>query len=137
MSRARDFPKRFLLFISFLALPFAAPAVDLDFKLEPGAAVTLKSPQTQRFELGGAATFKVLAGNEGGWLNAAVGMTALVLPAQTGFASTSAGTAWAPSFGLRVQLRSAAKKGKGRLILHYASLDQFDELLNRLGVQAE
>jgi ParB family chromosome partitioning protein len=39
--------------------------------------------------------------------------------------------------GLRVQLRSAAKKGKGRLILHYASLDQFDELLGRLGVTAE
>ena len=73
MSRARDFPipKQFLLFISLLALPFAAHAVDLDFKLEPGAAVTLKSPQTQRFELGGAATFKVLAGNEGGWFNAA------------------------------------------------------------------
>ncbi|HEY8751799.1 MAG TPA: ParB/RepB/Spo0J family partition protein [Tepidisphaeraceae bacterium] len=39
--------------------------------------------------------------------------------------------------GLRVQLRTAAKKGKGRLILHYASLDQFDELLSRLGVSAE
>jgi ParB family chromosome partitioning protein len=39
--------------------------------------------------------------------------------------------------GLRVQLRAAAKKGKGRLIVHYGSLDQFDELLNRLGVSAE
>jgi ParB family chromosome partitioning protein len=39
--------------------------------------------------------------------------------------------------GLRVQLRSAAKKGKGRLILHYASLDQFDELLSRLGVNSD
>ena len=39
--------------------------------------------------------------------------------------------------GMRVQLRSAAKKGKGRLILHYATLDQFDDLLNRLGVQPE
>ena len=39
--------------------------------------------------------------------------------------------------GLRVQLRAAAKKGKGRLIVHYGSLDQFDELLNRLGVTAE
>lgn len=36
--------------------------------------------------------------------------------------------------GLRVQLRPAAKKGKGRLILHYGSLDQFDQLVNRLGV---
>jgi ParB family transcriptional regulator, chromosome partitioning protein len=39
--------------------------------------------------------------------------------------------------GLRVQLRAAAKKGKGRLIIHYASLDQFDELLTRLRVSAE
>lgn len=39
--------------------------------------------------------------------------------------------------GLRVQLRSGSKKGKGRLILHYGSLDQFDELLNRLGVKVE
>ncbi|HEV8607067.1 MAG TPA: ParB/RepB/Spo0J family partition protein [Tepidisphaeraceae bacterium] len=39
--------------------------------------------------------------------------------------------------GLRIQLRAAAKKGKGRLIIHYASLDQFDELLARLKVSAE
>jgi hypothetical protein len=35
---------------------------------------------------------------------------------------------------MRVQIR-AMKKGKGRLVIHYASLDQFDELLNRMGVQ--
>jgi ParB family chromosome partitioning protein len=39
--------------------------------------------------------------------------------------------------GLRVQLRSAAKKGKGRLVIHYSSLDQFDQLLERLGVKAD
>ena len=39
--------------------------------------------------------------------------------------------------GLRVQLRAAAKKGKGRLVIHYASLDQFDELLARLKVSTE
>jgi len=39
--------------------------------------------------------------------------------------------------GLRVQLRAGAKKGRGRMILHYATLDQFDELLNRMGVKAE
>jgi ParB family chromosome partitioning protein len=43
----------------------------------------------------------------------------------------------ARQLGLRVQVRSAAKKGKGKLIIHYASLDQFDELLSRLGVSAE
>jgi ParB family chromosome partitioning protein len=40
----------------------------------------------------------------------------------------------ARQLGLRVQVRPGAKKGKGRLIVHYASLDQFDELLGRLGV---
>jgi ParB family chromosome partitioning protein len=39
--------------------------------------------------------------------------------------------------GLRVQVRQAARKGKGRLIIHYATLDQFDELMGRLGVTVE
>ena len=39
--------------------------------------------------------------------------------------------------GMRVQIRSGAKKGRGRLIVHYGSLDQFDEILSRLGVKAE
>jgi ParB family transcriptional regulator, chromosome partitioning protein len=39
--------------------------------------------------------------------------------------------------GLRVQVRAGRKEGRGRLILHYASLDQFDELLSRLGARLE
>ena len=39
--------------------------------------------------------------------------------------------------GMKTQLRTGVKKGKGRLIVHYATLDQFDELLGRLGVKAE
>jgi ParB family chromosome partitioning protein len=39
--------------------------------------------------------------------------------------------------GMKTQLRAGLKKGKGRLIVHYATLDQFDELLSRLGVKAE
>ena len=108
MSRARDFPTLnwFLLFlIPLLSLPFAArAAVDLDVKLEPGVALTLKAPQSQRFELGGAGTLKGLAGLEGGWFNVALGLTFLGLPAETGYGSSSAGTAWAPSFGFRIQL---------------------------------
>lgn len=38
--------------------------------------------------------------------------------------------------GMRVQVRSGSK-GKGRLTIHYASLDQFDELLGKLGVRIE
>jgi ParB family transcriptional regulator, chromosome partitioning protein len=36
--------------------------------------------------------------------------------------------------GLRVQLRPSTKSGQGRLIIHYANLDQFDELLKHLNV---
>jgi ParB family chromosome partitioning protein len=39
---------------------------------------------------------------------------------------------------LRVQVRSSARrKGHGKLILHYTSLDQFDELMGKLGVKTE
>jgi ParB family chromosome partitioning protein len=36
--------------------------------------------------------------------------------------------------GLRVQVKAKPGKKQGRLILHYASLDQFDDLLNKLGI---
>ncbi len=39
--------------------------------------------------------------------------------------------------GLRVQVQSGSKKSTGRVVLHYSSLDQFDELLNRLGVTVD
>jgi ParB family chromosome partitioning protein len=39
--------------------------------------------------------------------------------------------------GLRVQVRQGAKKSVGKLVLHYGSLDQFDELMTRLGVSAD
>ena len=39
--------------------------------------------------------------------------------------------------GLRVQLKAAAHKGRGKVILHYGSLDQFDDLVAKLGVRVE
>jgi ParB family transcriptional regulator, chromosome partitioning protein len=38
---------------------------------------------------------------------------------------------------MRIQLQQAKKGGKGRLVIHYASLDQFDQLLNRLQIKIE
>lgn len=38
--------------------------------------------------------------------------------------------------GMRIQVRSSTK-GRGRLILHYASLDQFDDLIGKLGLKAD
>lgn len=40
--------------------------------------------------------------------------------------------------GMRVQIRAAGKnKGRGKLLLHYGSLDQFDDLVSRLGLKTE
>jgi ParB family chromosome partitioning protein len=39
--------------------------------------------------------------------------------------------------GMRVQVRRSGSKGKGRLVVHYASLDQFDQLVAKLGVSIE
>lgn len=39
--------------------------------------------------------------------------------------------------GLRVQVRSSSGKGKGKVVLHYASLDQFDEIVQKLGAKIE
>lgn len=36
--------------------------------------------------------------------------------------------------GLRVEVRAAPRKGRGRVVIHYTSLDQFDELVRKLGV---
>jgi ParB family chromosome partitioning protein len=41
------------------------------------------------------------------------------------------------ALGMRVQVRAGGQKGKGRLVIHYANLDQFDALLERLGVRPE
>ena len=98
-------PKRLLPFVvAVLAFPFAARAVDLSLKLEPGGALSLGKPQSQRFGLGAAASLKALVGFEGGYLNLTAGLTFIGLPSQTGFAASSMGTAWAPSVGLRFQL---------------------------------
>ncbi|CAN5571160.1 ParB/RepB/Spo0J family partition protein [soil metagenome] len=43
----------------------------------------------------------------------------------------------ARQLGMRVQVKTSARKGHGKLIVHYASLDQFDGLLTRLGVDTE
>jgi ParB family chromosome partitioning protein len=39
--------------------------------------------------------------------------------------------------GMRVQVKAVAGKKKGRLVVHFASLDQFDDLLARLGISPE
>jgi ParB family chromosome partitioning protein len=42
----------------------------------------------------------------------------------------------ARQLGMRVQVRSN-RKGKGRMVIHYANLDQFDDLMRRMGIKIE
>jgi outer membrane protein OmpA-like peptidoglycan-associated protein len=86
-----------------LAVPLTARSADLEVKIEPGVAVPLGSPQSDRFSIGGAGTVKGLAGPEGSWASFAVSLTFLGLPAKSGFNSMSGGTAWAPGIGFRIQ----------------------------------
>jgi ParB family chromosome partitioning protein len=39
--------------------------------------------------------------------------------------------------GMKVQVKAANGKPKGKMVIHYASLDQFDDLLAKLGVKLE
>lgn len=62
-------------------------------------------------------------------------------PVRTAAAATPAHlksleTAISRQLSLRCQVRATSKK-KGRLVIHYASLDQFDELMKRLGVDLD
>jgi len=69
MARARVLPKagglRLCMFL--LACPFAANAVDVDLKVEPGVALPLSAPQSQRFGVGGAGSAKLLLGADDGY----------------------------------------------------------------------
>jgi ParB family chromosome partitioning protein len=44
---------------------------------------------------------------------------------------------FARQLGMRVQIRTGANKSKGRVVIHYGSLDQFDQLLEKLGIESE
>jgi ParB family chromosome partitioning protein len=44
---------------------------------------------------------------------------------------------FARQLGMRVQIRAGANKSRGRVVIHYASLDQFDQLAEKLGVKTD
>ena len=44
---------------------------------------------------------------------------------------------FARQLGMRVQIRTGSNKSKGRVVIHYASLDQFDTLLEKLGIATD
>jgi ParB family transcriptional regulator, chromosome partitioning protein len=44
---------------------------------------------------------------------------------------------FARQLGMRVQIRAGKNKSKGRIIIHYVSLDQFDQLQEKLGIATD
>ena len=100
----RSFLRAPLLLAALLGVPAAGRAAELDVKVEPGVAIPLGAPQSDRFKVGGAGTVKGILGFESGWVGVTASLTFLGLPAKDGFASSSLGTAWAPGLGLRLQL---------------------------------
>jgi outer membrane protein OmpA-like peptidoglycan-associated protein len=80
--------------------PMPAQAGDFALKVEPGLAIPLTHPQSQRFKVGGGETIKALwTLNE--FLDVGPSVTFLALPTET--AVRNLGTAWTFGGGLRVK----------------------------------
>jgi outer membrane protein OmpA-like peptidoglycan-associated protein len=89
-----------LPFAVLLAFPATASALDVGVKVEPGVAVPLSAPQTQRFTPGGDVSFKGYLGL-GRYFDAQAGFSVLGLGAASGSMPSTIGTAWSDSLGLR------------------------------------
>lgn len=85
-----------------LAAPAAAVAGELGVKVEPGVALPLTDPQSQRFDLGGGGATKLLYGL-GRFVDVTAGVSFLGLPRSTGSLSSAAATAWGYGGGLRLK----------------------------------
>lgn len=124
--------------LALLSVAVPAHAVDLSVKIEPGVAIPLTDPQKSRFDLGGAATLKVLV-SLFPYLDVGPSATFLINPASA--EGADAGTAWALGGGLRLKTpHRAAGSSRGFLgaslwidgDLLYVRTDD----LNRLGLAA-
>jgi outer membrane protein OmpA-like peptidoglycan-associated protein len=93
-----------------LALPLVAGATDLSFKLEPGVAIPLTAPQSDRFDTGGAQSVKLLFGLTP-YLDVGPAVTLLYLP--TAIPGTDAGTAWGLGVGARLKRPHDAESAGG------------------------
>jgi ParB family transcriptional regulator, chromosome partitioning protein len=41
------------------------------------------------------------------------------------------------ALGTKVEIQESARKGRGRILIHYFSLDEFDRVAERLGIGGE
>jgi outer membrane protein OmpA-like peptidoglycan-associated protein len=89
-----------------LAIPVTARAVDVGVKAEPGVAVPLSAPQSDRFNLGVSGALKGLVGL-GPYVDVAGTVMFLALPAPSSAPSPDWGKAWAAGGGAVLKLPEA------------------------------
>lgn len=87
---------------ALLSIPATASALEVGVRIEPGFAVPLTAPQSQRFNPGGEVSFKAFLGL-GRYFDVQAGATFLGLSTQTGVIPSEMGTAWADSLGFRLK----------------------------------
>lgn len=95
---------------AILALSASASAQELGARFEPGVALPLSAPQTDRFDVGGAASLKGYLGLSR-YLQVQAGVHVLALPTLDGTVPDTTGTAWSDSLGLRLQRPHDASLG--------------------------
>ncbi|MFA6034167.1 MAG: OmpA family protein [Myxococcota bacterium] len=95
-----------------LGFPGAAHAFDWSLKLEPGLATPVTSPQTEKFNLGGAVTLKALFGL-GPYVDIGPTVGFLGLPPSGANPSSDTGVAWQVGAGLRLKRPHDEGKGMG------------------------
>jgi outer membrane protein OmpA-like peptidoglycan-associated protein len=86
-----------------LAIPVTARAVDVGAKVEPGFAVPLSAPQSDRFNLGVTGALKGFVGL-GPYVDVAGTVMFLALPTPSGSSSPDWGKAWAGGGGVVLRL---------------------------------
>ena len=98
---ARDGSLRTLLILLFfMGCPIAASAAEFSFLLQPGVAVPLTAPQSERFETGGGQSVKALFGLNR-YLDIGPSATFLYLPSTT--PAAEAGVVWGFGGGARLK----------------------------------
>jgi outer membrane protein OmpA-like peptidoglycan-associated protein len=98
----RTFMTSSLVIVGLLATatPALADGLDLTLRVDPGVAIPLTRPQSDRFNVGGDLALKPTVGLLP-WLDANVTLSAMALPSRR--SGTDAGTAYGAGFGLRVK----------------------------------
>lgn len=107
LSRALILP---LSLAAWVLFPAPARALDLGLRLEPGVAVPLSEPQSQRFDLGASMTVKGYLGI-GRYFDAQLGFGFLRLNSSSAFPG-EAGEAWSDSVGARFKRPHDASLGE-------------------------